>query len=296
MTSDLKQLLSVCLSRSAGRSYMLVLPEGVRQVESVRAVLTAKYGSATHADLRVVEPKKGIIGVDAARDLAAFAEKTSSEGDRTIAILSADCMTRPAANALLKLLEEPSGSLRIILTTDRPHVMPPTIISRMMRFIVPSSQELMLDEISAVDTSGATHADRVKALALTGRNPQSAGRLLASGMLPWLDDVRAWLENPIPIERPDIPSSDERQFDAPMVRHCLQTMLRDTILRRSGYRGPSNDQTPSEIQGLRSWTVSQAWRGFCMLDERAADVDRPTLDVEVRTHALLTELADIRSS
>lgn len=287
MKPDVDAILSVCLSGGAsGRSYMIVLPEGVRRDQAIRRGLAARHERKTGAaELRILAPKDGIIGVDAARELSkAAAGSGSTKRGTTIAILEADAMTRPAANALLKLLEEPPAGTRFVLTTDRPHVMPATIISRMLRFIVAPSDDLLLDELAAIDSTGATNEKRKLALAMTGKNPESAGRLLVSGMLPWLEEVRSWLEAPRPGERPEVP--EIQSMDGPMLRHALQVLMRDTILGADGGTAPGF--------GLSTWKVSQAWDGFRMLNERAADIDRRSLDTEVRAHALLTELAHIR--
>ena len=55
---------------------------------------------------------------------------------RAFIIDDADKMNDQAANALLKMLEEPSRSNILILVTARPYSMPQTIISRCqhMRF------------------------------------------------------------------------------------------------------------------------------------------------------------------
>ncbi len=43
-------------------------------------------------------------------------------------------LTEPAANALLKTLEEPPGHVIFVLATTEPHQVPPTIVSRCQRF------------------------------------------------------------------------------------------------------------------------------------------------------------------
>lgn len=57
-----------------------------------------------------------------------------SEGRKAVGILpDADLMNPPAANALLKLLEEPSPSVVLVLTTERLDGMLPTVVSRCQR-------------------------------------------------------------------------------------------------------------------------------------------------------------------
>lgn len=54
-----------------------------------------------------------------------------NEGRRTVIVLTnVDTMRKEAANAFLKLLEEPSGNILFILTASKPDQLLPTIISR----------------------------------------------------------------------------------------------------------------------------------------------------------------------
>ena len=66
-----------------------------------------------------------------------------NEGRRTIMILTGiDTMRKEAANAFLKLLEEPSGNVMFILTADKTDQLLPTIISRCQQIrLSPLSQD-----------------------------------------------------------------------------------------------------------------------------------------------------------
>lgn len=92
-----------------------------------------------HGNLRVVarrydEKKKKIpdeILVDQIRELAGFFGQTAAEGGWRIAIIdSADELNRNAANALLKMLEEPPEKSLILLVCNAPGRLLPTILSR----------------------------------------------------------------------------------------------------------------------------------------------------------------------
>ncbi len=73
----------------------------------------------------------GIIGIDAVRDLAASLTLTTQQGWAKGAIIApAEAMNRPAANALLKTLEEPPGASYLFLVSDVPSALPATIRSR----------------------------------------------------------------------------------------------------------------------------------------------------------------------
>ena len=69
--------------------------------------------------------------IEEIRKLQNQAKYRPFEGEKRIFIIEdAERMNIPAANALLKTLEEPGPSNVLILTTSRPYLLPPTITSR----------------------------------------------------------------------------------------------------------------------------------------------------------------------
>jgi DNA polymerase-3 subunit delta' len=98
-----------------------------------------RVASGGHPDLLVVErgvdPKRkklrSEIVVDDTRAIAAFLRLTPAEGHWRVVILDgADLMNRNAANALLKILEEPPKRALLLLASDNPGRLLPTIRSR----------------------------------------------------------------------------------------------------------------------------------------------------------------------
>ena len=72
-----------------------------------------------------------ILSVEDVRSLRKDASAKAFEGRRKVAVIvAADRMNTAASNALLKRLEEPPGSLMLILTASRSQRLPPTIVSR----------------------------------------------------------------------------------------------------------------------------------------------------------------------
>jgi len=81
------------------------------------------------------EPAKTSIKVDEIRDLQPFISQGSS-GRRVCVIDNADMMTVAAANALLKTLEEPREGIHLLLITDWPTKLLPTIKSRVQQVAI----------------------------------------------------------------------------------------------------------------------------------------------------------------
>jgi len=84
-----------------------------------------------------------------------------NEGRRTIMILTGiDTMRKEAANAFLKLLEEPSGEVMFILTADKTDQLLPTIMSRCQQIrLSPLSQDEVRDGLITYDGYNRDDAD-----------------------------------------------------------------------------------------------------------------------------------------
>jgi DNA polymerase-3 subunit delta' len=102
-----------------------------------------RVASGGHADLLTVEraydPRRrrlrGEIVVENTREISAFLRLTPAEGGwRVVIVDGADEMNRSAANALLKILEEPPRRALLLLVAHSPGRLLPTIRSRCRRF------------------------------------------------------------------------------------------------------------------------------------------------------------------
>ena len=86
-----------------------------------------------HPDFYAVYPQNKMrqISVDALRELKRNVYTTSQRGGRKVFVIyEADRLNAPAANALLKTLEEPTDSSSVFLVTLRPYDVLPTLRSR----------------------------------------------------------------------------------------------------------------------------------------------------------------------
>lgn len=109
---------------------------------------------------------KLVIGVDEVRALKGFFSLSAADGGRRVVIVdSADEMNVNAANALLKLLEEPPADATILLVSYQPSRLLPTIRSR--------CRELRCATLSADDMASAMTA----AGSETGRNANALSEL-----------------------------------------------------------------------------------------------------------------------
>jgi DNA polymerase-3 subunit delta' len=118
-------------------------PEGARCSQCTPCKLAA---AGSHPDMHVISPPedKQTILIDQIRALASVLGMKSHGGGRKIALIyPADRMNPPAANSLLKTLEEPTDNTVLILVSERPARLPATIRSRcqVCRIAPPSEKQ-----------------------------------------------------------------------------------------------------------------------------------------------------------
>jgi DNA polymerase-3 subunit delta' len=83
-----------------------------------------------HPNIIEIVAEGQFIKIAAVREIMATMAFRPEDGKRVFILQDADKMNAPAANALLKTLEEPSADNVLILTSARPHALPVTILSR----------------------------------------------------------------------------------------------------------------------------------------------------------------------
>ncbi len=98
-----------------------------------------------HQDVRWIEPEGSVIKIDQIRKVNDFAVQTVQSAPRkVVAILQAERLNPNAANALLKMLEEPPLNTHLILATQSWGQLLPTIKSRCQRFEVRPDRKMAL--------------------------------------------------------------------------------------------------------------------------------------------------------
>ena len=91
------------------------------------------FMAGTHPDFLLIGPEESgkVVKVDRVRKLIADLELKPHYGGHRISVIEqADWMNLSAANALLKTLEEPAPGNLIVLVSEQPSRLPPTILSR----------------------------------------------------------------------------------------------------------------------------------------------------------------------
>jgi DNA polymerase-3 subunit delta' len=122
---------------------------------------------------RAINPKSGklmtVLSVDEIRRLADFFGMTSGAGGWRVAIVdTADDMNDNAANALLKMLEEPPGNAMLLLLSNTPGRLLPTIRSRCQRLDLRPLDDALLEKALAEQLPETSAAERASLARLSG--------------------------------------------------------------------------------------------------------------------------------
>jgi len=170
-------------------------PLGAAPYDPVSQLVSAQ----SHPDLLVMErlveggKQKKTISVDQARDLPGFFAKSPSQADYRVAIIdAADDLNVNAANALLKILEEPPERGVLLLVTHAPGRLLATIRSRCRRLSFPIWTPDQLESLVR-NRTGADPDDARLAADMAGGSP-GAALALASGAMQEVDALaRNWV-------------------------------------------------------------------------------------------------------
>lgn len=142
------------------------------------------------------------IRVYEVRDLARFIHLSAADGGNRVVIIDcADEMNVPAANALLKMLEEPPARTTLLLISHQPSGLLPTIRSRCRALrLHPLSPT---DMAAALAQAGVDARDDTAALAeLSGGSVGEAVRLINLGGLQMYRELVAICSNLPQLDRP----------------------------------------------------------------------------------------------
>ncbi|HEY0961177.1 MAG TPA: DNA polymerase III subunit delta' [Pseudomonadales bacterium] len=118
------------------------------------------FAIGAHPDFRLVQPEKKLLVVDQVRDTIEFAQNTSRRGGMKIIVFEpAEAMNLNAANALLKLLEEPPQRTLLLLISHQPGLLLATIRSRcqVLRCVLPP-RDMAARWLQSQGFSGDAHA------------------------------------------------------------------------------------------------------------------------------------------
>lgn len=197
--------------------------------------------SGNHPDVQSVTPEGNLLRIDRIRSLIqTLAMKPFSARHRVVMIDQAQTMNKEAANALLKLLEEPPAHTTLILTAPSRSELLPTIISRCRHIaFTPLSHEdlkILIMDALAIDEA------RAEPLAAMAGGSFTKARMLANDT--W-QHQRNWIIRAAGLDTPGTlrtrPLTQALAFSAQLALHkekvqehldMLKTWVRDLSIFR----------------------------------------------------------------
>lgn len=179
--------------------------------------------AGTHPDYRHVEPEDSkLIRIEQIRDLNGWLVQTSQQGGEKIAVIyPAEKMNNQSANALLKSLEEPTPNTLVILVSDQPSRLLPTIRSRCQSFQFTPPDET--SAISWLERNAEVHLELHQALSLAGGSPLKVKRDIDDDFLSRRNDVVSMLDSLVGHKIPALAAAAGLQKQDP--REVIQILL-----------------------------------------------------------------------
>lgn len=265
-----------------------------------------QVAALSHPGLRLIrrghdEKKRPrqVITVEDVRGLAGFFGMSSTEGGRRVVIVdAADEMNANAANALLKLLEEPPAGAVLLLVSHQPSKLLPTIRSRcrMLRLNPLGADDIAPALEQALGTTPA--ADEAAALAaLAGGSVGEAVRLATAGGPSLYSEIVALIGAMPGMPRPALNAladstaarGNEARFD--MVVRLLEVALARMARRGATGRAPEPQAAPGEAEAFarlapyagaaQRWAALASELGARARAGRAVNLDPAALVVDI---------------
>ncbi len=236
--------------------------------------------SGNHPDLRVLqrEEERSAIVIDQVRELIEFYSLKPHYRTHKVAIVDpAEAMNASAANALLKLLEEPPPGALLLLVSHRPGQLVATIRSR--------CQKLTLEAPPWPDRLAWLE----QALSVAGNESDIAGQTLAGAPLELLDQLGA--EQGPPFDRlieslgaisTDPHSTLERARehagdDVRATLDALELLVRSMLLLRSGHPLPALHLPAQQSRRLQEIADKLNFNGLFLFLDRIGGERRVVL-------------------
>jgi DNA polymerase-3 subunit delta' len=184
----------------------------------------------SHPDFKLIKPDDKIIKVEQIRDIVEMISKKPHQNKSQVIIIKpAHAMNVVASNALLKTLEEPNGSVIIMLITDKPSFLLATIRSRCQQVLFhPPTRDIAKNYLEQY----VTETNKIDLLlALSDNAPLQALNLDQNNIVQQHEEIfkcfASLLRNKMnPIEFAKICLDIELPIILHYLQHCLYDMIK----------------------------------------------------------------------
>ena len=233
----------------------------------------------SHPDLLVLEraveggKTKKSISVDQARELPEFFSKSPSQARYRVAIIdAADDLNLNAANALLKVLEEPPERGVLFLVTHAPGRLLATIRSRCRRLAFPVWPLHALEELVR-NRTGVSSAEAARIAGMAGGSPGRALALASGATLEADQLAQTWVSAPN-VDRAEALAVADK-FRGPEGQERFETLM-DRLSAAVKVRALGEGAQGSGSGGAR-W--AELWSRLHELPDRTAAINLDRGDV-----------------
>jgi DNA polymerase III subunit delta' len=229
----------------------VVVPEALR----LRLSWPSPAPRGDESSERSTKPSED-IRIDDVRALIDWGQRTPTRGTRKAVVLHpATSMNVASSSALLKTLEEPPGSLRLVLTADAVGDLLPTVASRCQALALPAVQRGVALAWLAQHGMGNS-SDAAVMLDAAGGEPLSALTMVEQGVT-----AASWSALPKAVSAGR--SQAVQGWTVPLVIESLSKLCHDMLRQASAmpprYFSPSSlpelKPTPAAWEALRLWST-----------------------------------------
>ena len=314
-TRAVEQFATAWTSRTMHHAWLLAGPRGVGKAAfanaAVRRILAEAAGppvdlpgletpadhpivrlvdAGSHPDLRNLErlerPTGGLarnISVDQVRTLAPlFGSTPFLSAWRAVIIDSADDLEAPAANALLKMLEEPPANCLFLLVSHTPGRLLPTIRSRCRKLDFAPLDDAAMTSVLEAQLPSADAAERARLIASAEGSP---GRALAFAAL----DLAPLEEQALAILREGDPTNAGRS------KLALTLGLKAAAERYAAFLDLVPSLIAREARGMSGSQRDRALDAYARARKTSALAPRLSLDPAATAFQLGSILASVAS-
>jgi len=249
-----------------------------------------KIQSGNHPDIIIVEPSGPIIRIGQIRDLChTLTLKPLEARCRVVIISDSQAMNPAAANALLKVLEEPPDQTILVLTARQSSDLLPTIVSRCQHIrFNPISRENIMSML--IEKKGA-HPDNAAIIATlsNGSIANALSKMESQNRENWIDH-RNWLidetdsltSRPIGSLLAFAAKLSKNKEMLPESLEMMKTYLRDLVICKHSPEKIINIDLQSKIQN-----ASQKLTTGSLLS-KISDIQSAQNDIQANANLKLT--------
>lgn len=285
-----------CLLFAAGNhaDLKIVVPDALAERRLVRPTDDDTVASPVSDSAASKAKPSSEIKIDAVRELSRLFQISAQRGGYRVVVLGpAESLNLPAANALLKNLEEPPDSTRFILVSDRLDGCLPTVLSRcsLVRVTPPASP----DALRWLTQEGVPAAKAQRLLVLVGGAPMAAWQHFTNGSSPEDNDaILALLRAGPSLQSAQVVAQVPRQIELPLALTVMQRWAWDAQAVALGANAryfPDDTETLRRLTAsLPDWHRLNAWQRH--LDALKATSEHP-LNVKSCLEGALLQYRDI---